>query len=601
MRTTTLFATLVASGAAQLFTPSDLLSIPASTLETVPIGFGNKTVPINRDVQKLAPRDCALLPAGSGPVPLVDTAQAFLSDTAFSNAALSAKTPSGWYRTFQNLQSATSASVYQGYKTYATYDPALCAADCAKISGCAAFNIFFERDPSQDPSVSCPNPSSTTVIKCSFWGVAIGPSTATNSGQKRNDFVVVIAGSNGYQLSAPVYDVTGYNATFTDAATINAPSSCNSYITYKAHTNEAYDPALCATDCAAQALETNPFNGLRCHFFTSYLLVKNGVAQAQICALYSRTWDKSYATNTGYTSGSDIYTIQYAYSYSYTADIGPLVCPQDSANTPATTASTLTTLVSTKAATSTTSTTAITTSTSASSSSVKPTSSATSNTGSSPLKGSPSVAASNWAVNQGFQTLEKVSDGTGLNKDCPTPLNYVVGSQGGLYAVCVDTDFQIPSPQIYYNYQSNQECATKCEATNGCTKAVFNPSTKICYLKGSPSAAASNWAVNQGFQTIVKVADGTALTKCLVPTYTIKVGNTNYQVCPSSDFKNNPATDIWYNVPNDTSCINLCRSRSGCTKIVYNFVTKTCYNKGNPSLESTGWNVNTQFRAIYIS
>ncbi|GKT89627.1 carbohydrate-binding protein [Colletotrichum tofieldiae] len=593
MHTITVLAAFVASGAAQLMTSFDLAQIPAPNLQTVPIGVGNQTVSATnsrRALKKLVARDCNSLPVGSGPVPSVDTDQAFLAFSDLSSAALNAKTPSGWYQTFQNLQSATSASVYQGYKTYSSYDPARCAADCAQISGCSSFNIFFERDPTLAPGLACPDPSSTTVIKCSFWGVGIGPSTATNNGQYSNDFHVVIAGSNGYQLSAPTYDVSGYNSSFTNAATINAPSSCNSYITYKAHTNQAYDPALCAADCAAQRLETNPFNGLRCRFFTSYSLVKNGVVQAQICALYSRTWDQSYATNTGYSSGSDVYTIQYAYSYTFAADIGNFNCPQGGSTANPTTSSSTSTsatliTISTTSLIGTTTTTPITTSTSListtttttgkpttlSTSSVKPTTSSTSGASQSPLT------------------------------SCPSPVSYVVGSQGGLYAVCLDTDFQIPSPQIYYGYQSNQDCVSTCEATAGCTKAVFKPSTQTCYLKGSPSVSASNWAVNQGFQTLVKVPDGTALTKCLVPTYSVKSGSTVYQVCPSSDFTNNPATDIWYGVSSDAACISLCQSRQGCTKIVYNFVTKTCYNKGNPSLASTGWHVNTQFRAIYIS
>ncbi|KAK1516719.1 hypothetical protein CPAR01_16335 [Colletotrichum paranaense] len=591
MRSFTVLAALTATGSAQLLSLSELASIPVSTVQTVPIGVGNQTVAATkREVNNLAARgDCSALPVGSGPVPTTDTDTAFLADTDLSNAALAAVTPAGWYQTFQNLQSATSASAYMGYKTYATYSPSQCAADCKSNTGCTAFNVFFERDPSQDPGTACPNPSSTTVIKCSFWGVGIGPSTATNSGEYRNDFHVVIAGSNGYQLTAPDYAVTGYNSTFTDTATINAPSDCNSYITYRAHTNAAYDPSLCAADCASQRQETNPFNGLYCHFFTSYSLVKNGVVQAQICALYSRTWDKSYAVNTGYTSGSDVYTIQYAYSYSYTSDLGTWTCPQGNAAVASTTSTTLSTSSTSQIATPSTLSTS-TTSRAATSSTLTTSSSSSAST----IKTSTSSSTA-------AATTSSTAVSSGPIAACPSPVSYVVGSAGGLYAVCANTDFMIPSPQIYYGYKSNADCATACEAQSGCTKAVYNPTTQICYLKGSPSVAASNWNINAPFQTLVKVTDGTALTKCLAPTYTVNYFGTTYQVCPSSDFTNNPATDIWYYVPSDLACIALCRLRSGCTKIVYNFVTKTCYNKGNPSLASTGWHVNTQFRAIYIN
>lgn len=62
-------------------------------------------------------------------------------------------------------------------------------------------SIDFERDPSVVPADACSNPASTTVIKCVMWGSYIGPSTAVNDGQWRNDFHVVIAGSNGTSLN----------------------------------------------------------------------------------------------------------------------------------------------------------------------------------------------------------------------------------------------------------------------------------------------------------------------------------------------------------------------------------------------------------------
>jgi hypothetical protein len=59
----------------------------------------------------------------------------------------------------------------------------------------------FERDPSVVPADSCANPASTTVIKCVLWGSPITAETAVNTGQWRNGFQVVIAGSNGMSPS----------------------------------------------------------------------------------------------------------------------------------------------------------------------------------------------------------------------------------------------------------------------------------------------------------------------------------------------------------------------------------------------------------------
>lgn len=58
-----------------------------------------------------------------------------------------------------------------------------------------AFNLYFERDPTLDPNAqSCPNPPFLTNIKCVFWGVPVSKATATNDGQYRDSFQVVIAG-----------------------------------------------------------------------------------------------------------------------------------------------------------------------------------------------------------------------------------------------------------------------------------------------------------------------------------------------------------------------------------------------------------------------
>ena len=58
--------------------------------------------------------------------------------------------------------------------------------------------MYIERDPSVDPNKdNCPNPPSTTNFKCTLWGVPVTVEEATNKGQYRDDFQVVITGSNG--------------------------------------------------------------------------------------------------------------------------------------------------------------------------------------------------------------------------------------------------------------------------------------------------------------------------------------------------------------------------------------------------------------------
>lgn len=144
----------------------------------------------------------------------------------------------------------------------------------------------------QEPAAACPNPASTTVIKCVFWGGILSTDMAVNQGQWRNDFHVVIAGSNGYNaiLKAPL---DGFEApTYLDAAAINAPSESNSYMGVKIFTDGPFDPQLCAAACRAQTeynLEHPDADGSSefCEFFNTYLLLKNGIVEAQYCALVS--------------------------------------------------------------------------------------------------------------------------------------------------------------------------------------------------------------------------------------------------------------------------------------------------------------------------
>lgn len=164
-----------------------------------------------RAVPGLTPRhdfsqtgNCSPQPLGAGPLTRPnDTAEAFQANPVYANSANSVKTPTGYSLAYQNLQGASSTGGYLGYRTYQSYDPSQCAAECCgnpDLAGCKSFNIYYERDPVIDPGVGCPNPNSTTFIKCSFWTQSLVPSDTTNDGQYCADFHIVIAGSNGYNV-----------------------------------------------------------------------------------------------------------------------------------------------------------------------------------------------------------------------------------------------------------------------------------------------------------------------------------------------------------------------------------------------------------------
>lgn len=112
--------------------------------------------------------------------------------------ATAAPTPDGYEVVFINSNASLTASDYMGLYTLTSFDTLGCASLCDQASGCQAFNMYIERDPSLNASAAnCPNPPSTTNYKCTLWGAPVSVNEATNFGQYQDSFQVVIAGSNG--------------------------------------------------------------------------------------------------------------------------------------------------------------------------------------------------------------------------------------------------------------------------------------------------------------------------------------------------------------------------------------------------------------------
>ncbi|KAI1858428.1 uncharacterized protein JN550_012638 [Neoarthrinium moseri] len=362
MKAFTLTLGLAALAKSQSFDWASIDAVPTPSKVVVPIGAGSTTVPYDSNAAvfsagaevtasplsqsvttALAPgpkrrgraavieRDeCSPQPLGSGPTPQPDTAEAFLADSSFFSTAENAQAPSGFKRSFKNLQGSNSAYAYMGYTSLDSYSADECASKCEAIHGCNAFNIFFERDPSLDPGVSCPDPPSTTVIKCVFWGGPVYDTNADNNGQWRRDFHVVIAGSNGYNTES--FDAPdGYTSTTLGQVAINEPSGCSTYMGVKTFSSGPFDPALCAEACSAQSEynRAHPDSGgnyQTCQFYNTYMLIQNGGSGVQICSLYSASWDQSYATNDGQWRGDDHYTVDFSVTGSNSTDPGSATC-----------------------------------------------------------------------------------------------------------------------------------------------------------------------------------------------------------------------------------------------------------------------------------
>lgn len=277
---------------------------------------------------------CAAQPTGYGAVPSPDTDSAFLAYADFKTAATSAPVPSGYSQAFSNLNASNNAYGYLGYTALEKYDTEACANKCNAISACAAFNVYFERDPSVDPGTGCDDPSSTTMIKCVFWGGPVTEDNAVNAGQYRDNFHVVIAGSNGY-VNNTIEPADGFSGpAYYGSNAVDAPNDCNGQSTYLGNatfSNGPFDASLCAAACNAKSAVNIKSNLPTCKYFNTYILSRNGVALEQYCQMYSQTWASSYATNSGATSGSNQYTISHSYGFSSSADAG--TCKQASTST----------------------------------------------------------------------------------------------------------------------------------------------------------------------------------------------------------------------------------------------------------------------------
>ncbi|KAJ8068035.1 hypothetical protein OCU04_003612 [Sclerotinia nivalis] len=271
---------------------------------------------------------CATQPDGYGPKVQPDTVDAFLAYAEFASESKNAKTPSGYDQTFVDLNAAVTANTYLGLTTFTSYDVAQCGTLCDNTNLCTGFNIYVERDPSVNPSDDCPNPASITNYKCTLWGSGVDSASATNTGQYRDGFQVVITGSNGYSKTVPPPNQPGWSP----------PQSCGGGSKGHSHPSTClgqaffpgpYNPAVCAGYAAAQNAKNLSlisiwiqmiykflnYSPYQCKFFNSYMLKKNGKPMGTYCSLFTQSYSSGQATYVPGVSGSDSWTCESSYSY----------------------------------------------------------------------------------------------------------------------------------------------------------------------------------------------------------------------------------------------------------------------------------------------
>ncbi|KAK6003345.1 hypothetical protein QM012_001190 [Aureobasidium pullulans] len=240
--------------------------------------------------------------------------------------------PSGYTPAFVNLQGSTQANGYLTYKTLSSYDPQQCTAACDKISSCQFANIYYEKDPDS-------NNNPVDVIKCALYSMPQTNCTATNKGQWRGSFHVLVTGSNGYNKAAAPKTPAGYSLQSLPAA-VNAPvyDDVGQWRFIQPVYLNSYDPALCAAACDKQTAwdksqATDDCNYKTCVYANMYILSQDGIPKTVVCALYTEVTDPSYATNYGYSTDTDSFQVSNSIALTNTTAVSagyPQLCAASS-------------------------------------------------------------------------------------------------------------------------------------------------------------------------------------------------------------------------------------------------------------------------------
>ncbi|KAJ4373280.1 hypothetical protein N0V83_003574 [Neocucurbitaria cava] len=132
-----------------------------------------------------------------------DDARHFRNSADLRNISLQAPTPTNWDRTFAAKTGSSQGTTFLGWTELERYEPSNCAAQCSRIGGCQAINIYFERTPKFFLGQECQHAPSMSVIKCVFWGEKLYAENVTNYGHTEWEFDIAMAGSNGYNIEHP--------------------------------------------------------------------------------------------------------------------------------------------------------------------------------------------------------------------------------------------------------------------------------------------------------------------------------------------------------------------------------------------------------------
>ncbi|GAM88157.1 hypothetical protein ANO11243_061880 [Dothideomycetidae sp. 11243] len=272
---------------------------------------------------------CAALSWAFNYIPTPNTAVQFSIDSGLSGIAVAALAPAGFTRQSFNQYAAIEASSYLGSSELSTYNASQCAAACNAWAGsqpCVAFNMYFEREPTQFPGSNCPNPSATTSVRCALYGSQVVASQAINYGEFRSQFIVLLAGSNLYWKNTAPVGIAGFTAptalpAFVDVSTINGVNVVTGSNFYPG----TFDPTQCSTFCAttnslnyAAAVNAGQSVYTPCNYFDAASISVQGTVYGTYCGLYTTSAVASTADIYSQTISQVQYDVTYSYGYAAT-------------------------------------------------------------------------------------------------------------------------------------------------------------------------------------------------------------------------------------------------------------------------------------------
>lgn len=176
-----------------------------------------------------------------------------------------------------------------------------------------------------------------TVEKCTLWGSELSASTATNMGGYREQFHVVITGSNGYDKTNDTIPITPIGNSTNNSPWSSSPKSCGQ----KAMNSPQnwmgsrffpgpFNPQLCNDFAIAQnyqnkadAMSAGKSYYQPCNMFNAYYLLKNRLPWGTYCALYDTDISVGFATYAGATLDGDHFEVSKSFIWTLqTSDNG---------------------------------------------------------------------------------------------------------------------------------------------------------------------------------------------------------------------------------------------------------------------------------------